>query len=107
MNVASHFSVCFSSVAGGSDDHVEGSEGMDLVFGDNGMIHLAKDPPYKLKFATTTDDCAPGFDHITLGEGDDIAFGGMYLAPGHSMHFFYFSVLTHPLFGVFFFSRPI
>ena len=50
---------------------------MDLVFGDHGEIVLSRDNPYKLVYASTTDaGCTPGVDNITLGQGDDMAFGG-------------------------------
>lgn len=65
------------SVAGGFDDHIEGNEGRDLVFGDHAAIALSEIEPYKLVTAITTDaHCTPGVDNITLGEGDDMAFGG-------------------------------
>ena len=68
------------SISGGFDDYVEGDDGMDLVFGDHGEIILSKDNPYKLVYATTTDaSCTPGADNITLGKGDDLAFGGTEL----------------------------
>ena len=65
------------SIAGAFDDVVEGNEGADLVFGDHGEIKLSEDTPYKLVYATSIDAaCTPGIDNITLGDGDDIAFGG-------------------------------
>lgn len=64
-------------IGGSYDDTLEGNEGIDLVFGDHGLIHLSKDDPYKLIYATTADAyCTPGSDNITLGDGDDLAFGG-------------------------------
>lgn len=50
---------------------------MDLVFGDHAEVTLSEETPYQLVYAATIDSgCTPGSDNITLGEGDDIAFGG-------------------------------
>ena len=64
-------------IAGAFDDYVDSGNGTDLVFGDHGSIIMSEDFPYKLLSAETTfSTCTPGNDTITLGEGDDIGFGG-------------------------------
>ena len=64
-------------IGGSYNDTIEGNEGMDMVFGDHGLILFNTSHPYMLKYATTMNaTCTPGSDNITLGEGDDIAFGG-------------------------------
>lgn len=65
-------------VVGGSfNDVIDANEGADLVFGDHAIIFMYNDPPFKLLNATTIDaSCAQGEDNITLGDGNDIAFGG-------------------------------
>jgi hypothetical protein len=65
-------------VGGGYNDHIEGNDGMDLVFGDHAHVDLF-DESHKLKYATTTDaGCTGGDDTITLGEGDDIVSADQY-----------------------------
>ena len=64
-------------IGGALDDTIQALGGPDLVLGDHGTIVMSKDSPYKLLNVTTTDpSCAPGSDNITLGDGNDIAFGG-------------------------------
>lgn len=65
------------SIAGGFNDTVDGGDGPDLVFGDHGEIELSNYIPYKLVSASTIrTSCTAGIDNITLGKGDDMAFGG-------------------------------
>jgi Ca2+-binding RTX toxin-like protein len=65
-------------VGGGYNDHIEGNDGMDLVFGDHARIDLFVES-HKLKYATTTNTgCTGGDDTITLGEGDDIVSADQY-----------------------------
>lgn len=64
-------------IGGSFDDKIDANEGPDLVFGDHAKIFLYDINPFKLFNATTTDaSCAMGEDNITLGGGNDIAFGG-------------------------------
>ena len=64
-------------IGGAYDDVIYGEDGMDLAFGDHASIWLYEDETHKLQYATTTEaSCTPGADTISLGSGDDIAFGG-------------------------------
>ena len=64
-------------IAGALDDTIDSGNGTDVVFGDHGSIYLSEMFPYKLLSAQTTNStCEPGNDTITLGEGDDVGFGG-------------------------------
>ena len=67
------------SIGGNLDDYIEGGDGMDFVFGDNGKILLSDEVPYKLMQAYTTCAQHGGNDNITLGKNHDIAFGGEFL----------------------------
>ena len=66
-------------IGGAHNDTIQGNDGMDLVFGDHALIELYENESHKLRFAKTIlEFCAGGDDHITLGPGDDMAFGGAY-----------------------------
>jgi len=66
-------------IGGAYNDTIQGNDGMDLVFGDHALIKLYENESHKLLFAQTIlEYCAGGDDNITLGLGDDMAFGGAY-----------------------------
>ena len=66
-------------------DDIKGGDGMDFVFGDNGVILLSHDVPYKLMYAATICAQHGGNDTITLGKNHDIAFGGEFFCLQHIM----------------------
>mmetsp|Transcript_18680 Transcript_18680/g.28384 ORF Transcript_18680/g.28384 Transcript_18680/m.28384 type:complete len:741 (-) Transcript_18680:1050-3272(-) len=64
-------------IGGSYNDVIDGENGPDLVFGDHAEIVLDATIAYKLVYAETImAQCTGGNDNITLGDGDDIAFGG-------------------------------
>jgi len=66
-------------VGGTFGDTIDGEDGMDLVIGDHGYIELNETKAYRLVYAKSIDpSCNGGADKITLGDGDDIAFGGSF-----------------------------
>lgn len=72
----------FSDTIWGNSSTSNGTDGIDVVFGDMALIEFS-DPgesgvlPFTLSYASTINaSCANGPDFIYLSDGDDLAFGG-------------------------------
>lgn len=70
----------FSDTIWGNSSTANGTDGIDVVFGDHALIEFANpgesEPFTLLKASTIYASCTNGPDYIYLSDGDDLAFGG-------------------------------